>query len=838
MIDFFRRRSKPGNGFSLGPVESSPSLAHRKQRLQNLFTLLVLALLVASVTDIPILNDSSNQPDIESQSIASQSVVAAFAFQSENLDATREKRELAAVGVPNTWHINTERVASQLENLQLRITTLSGRTDEVREAIVAALAQSAANQSLEAIVDAVLLELATEWKEGPLSNGFPEIAEITAWIQPNFSTLPNRFYEEDTEENAGNTNRAVIRLEPADGSEIEFSNLIPLTDLSHQALEYLLNTGIKQQGSMTGSENENAPDYIIIERERANIVGDLKVYDERPIKEVPDTLSARVLLLTKVRDLSKELQNDYEETFSNWERLQVAASELAKLSITDTLSYNRVRTESAREKVRQKTPPVMTKIEANQMLQEENYQWTRQSRHDVHEYWRLTSGLAQKPGSLFVPLFSNLIIVSLILLGMYRAVAVLESPHTNAFKSINIMMLIIVATVVLGRILWFFELTGFLIPVTASAVLLTILTNARLAAIASIVISIMLSIQFSQDWRLLVVTGTMSFTGIMSIYRVRKRRDITSAIIKATVLGGVVVLATTLSLDAPIDSTFEFLALVTINGLICSFLVPGLLSPLERLFAVTTDIQLLEYSDLNNEILNKLAIKVPATYAHSLMMGQLAETACDAIGANGLLARVCAYYHDIGKLRRPEYFSENQTGYNVHDDMSPRLSARAIASHVTEGVELAREYHLPQPIIRGILEHHGTMLISFFYQQALDQQKHGDVREEDFRYPGPKPQSRETAILMICDGVESGVRTIKSPNEDRVRDFIDKIIQGRSADRQFDECDLTLKQLDTIRDVLTSVVLSTHHSRVSYPERPSLEEAPNVIHISTGGHRR
>jgi hypothetical protein len=220
------------------------------------------------------------------------------------------------------------------------------------------------------------------------------------------------------------------------------------------------------------------------------------------------------------------------------------------------------------------------------------------------------------------------------------------------------------------------------------------------------------------------------------------------------------------------------------------------------------------------------------------MMGQLAETACDAIGANGLLARVCAYYHDIGKLRRPEYFSENQTGYNVHDDMSPRLSARAIASHVTEGVELAREYHLPQPIIRGILEHHGTMLISFFYQQALDQQKHGDVREEDFRYPGPKPQSRETAILMICDGVESGVRTIKSPNEDRVRDFIDKIIQGRSADRQFDECDLTLKQLDTIRDVLTSVVLSTHHSRVSYPERPSLEEAPNVIHISTGGHRR
>jgi len=384
------------------------------------------------------------------------------------------------------------------------------------------------------------------------------------------------------------------------------------------------------------------------------------------------------------------------------------------------------------------------------------------------------------------------------------------------------------------------EPNGLLVPVVASAVLLTILTNARTTSVACVIISVLLSVQYGQDWRLLIVSGAMAFTGIVSIYTVRKRGDINRAAIRATAIGWLALMAATLSSETlmnwpMVQNLFQDLLLITLNGFMCMLLVPGLLSPMERLFGITTDIQLLEYSDLNNELLSRLAIEVPATYAHSLMMGQMAEAACDAVGANGLMARVCAYYHDIGKLRRPEYFSENQTGYNIHDDLSPRLSARAIASHVMEGAEMARECHLPQPIIRGILEHHGTLLIGFFYQQALDQQKHGDVREEDFRYPGPKPQSRETAILMICDAVESGVRSIKNPNEERIREFIDKMIQTRSEDRQFDDCELTLKQLDTIGEVLTRIIMTVHHTRVSYPERPAREEADNVIRMNRGG---
>jgi putative nucleotidyltransferase with HDIG domain len=262
--------------------------------------------------------------------------------------------------------------------------------------------------------------------------------------------------------------------------------------------------------------------------------------------------------------------------------------------------------------------------------------------------------------------------------------------------------------------------------------------------------------------------------------------------------------------------------------------VPGVLSPVEKLFGITTDIQLLEYSDLNNEVLSRMAIEMPATYAHSLMLGQLAEAAADAIGANGLLARVCAYYHDIGKLRRPDYFSENQTGFNVHDEMPPRLSARAIASHVSYGIEVAREHRLPQPIVDAISEHHGTCTIGFFYQKALDREKHADVREEDYRYPGPRPQSRETAILMICDAVESGIRSIKNPNEERIREFVDKIIAGRSADRQFDESGLTLRDLDTIREVLTRRMVTALHPRVAYPERRNEKRADNVVSIGGG----
>ncbi|MBI4560035.1 MAG: HDIG domain-containing protein, partial [Candidatus Hydrogenedentes bacterium] len=416
---------------------------------------------------------------------------------------------------------------------------------------------------------------------------------------------------------------------------------------------------------------------------------------------------------------------------------------------------------------------------------------------------------------------------------LVRYTRAINGKPEDAARNLSLLLMIMVGTLALGRAACYFEPSGFVVPVAAGPILLAILTNVRVATLAAMLIPALVSVQFDYNWRLLVVGWAMSLAGALSIVKVRRRSDITAAALKATGVGLVTILAATLATDSLFDDLARYrVLLVVLNGCACLFMVPGLLSPLERLFGITTDIQLLEYSDLNNEVLSRLAIEIPATYAHSLIMGQLAEAACEAIGANGLLARVCAYYHDIGKMRRPEYFSENQSGVNIHDTLSPRLSARAIASHVTEGAVLAREHHLPKPIIDGILEHHGTSLISFFYQQALAQNKHGDVRNEDYRYPGPKPQTRETAILMICDGVESGVRSIKHPNEERVREFVDRIITSRAADRQFDECNLTLKELDKVKEVVTRFVLTTMHRRIAYPEKAPESQIANVIPLA------
>ena len=813
---------------SLAPQES-PSLAHRKQRLQRIVIAGSFLVLVMSVTEFSILGDPAARYDIDAEAVAARTVRADFDFVSEDLEATREGRERAAAQEPSTYTIDTERVDSQLLTLRQRINTLKDRGAEIGVAIEEALLGSTPEQTEAEIVDRVISELADKWKADPLFEGFPENEFLATWVMPDLESVPKRILSEDGRKLTGLT-------QPATDS-LQFANVEPLTNLALEGLRYVLTEGVRQQGTFGSIEPGDAPQKVVILR--PNVFGDLKRSEERFVTNVPDPILARSNLRNRIDEIATRMEEEDAVTILDWNRLRSAAFEMAKSSVTDTLIYDQVVTEGNRELARSSVEAVMRRFEARQILQEEGYRWTDQARHDVKTYWENAEGGDQRTRSIFSPIAANAILVGLLLLAFSRALPLLVDKKANVYTSVNVAMLIMCGTLLLGRILSSAADTGLLVPIAASAMLLTILTNPRLASMTTLIIAVLLSIQYSYSWQLLMIGGAMAFTGIVSLYAVRKRTDMARAALRATVMGLMTALAITLTTGSILSfGTLETMAMQTMaivfNGILCMFIVPGLLSPLERLFGITTDIQLLEYSDLNNEILSRLAIEVPATYAHSLMMGQLAEAAADAVDANGLMARVCAYYHDIGKLRRPEYFSENQTGYNIHEELSPRLSARAIASHVTEGVEIAREFHLPQPIIRGILEHHGTLLISFFYQQALDQQKHGDVREEDFRYSGPKPQSPETAILMICDGVESGVRSIKNPNEERVREFVNKIIQSRSVDRQFDECDLTLRKLDTIGEVLTKRIITTMHTRVVYPERAVVAEADNVIRMSGG----
>jgi putative nucleotidyltransferase with HDIG domain len=272
-----------------------------------------------------------------------------------------------------------------------------------------------------------------------------------------------------------------------------------------------------------------------------------------------------------------------------------------------------------------------------------------------------------------------------------------------------------------------------------------------------------------------------------------------------------------------------------VAGLAVSMVLSAVLPPVERIFKITTAMTLLELCDANKPLLRRLQQEAPGTFNHSLTVGIMAEAAGNAIGANGLLCRVGAYYHDIGKLSKPLYFIENQTGGapNRHEKLSPAMSLLIIVGHVKDGIELAREYALPWIVHQFIAQHHGTTLVEYFFHAARKRKEqegdHIEVSETEVRYPGPKPQTREAAIVMICDGCESVVRSIDEPTPGRIEAAVHNMIMKRLMDGQFNECDLTLKQLSLIEERLIRTLAGIHHGRVAYPSSASTPEpAPRL----------
>ncbi|MCX5771810.1 MAG: HDIG domain-containing protein [Candidatus Hydrogenedentes bacterium] len=821
-----RKNGRPGTILSKPHAESQtpPVFNTRSDWLALALVVLVFAAAITRPPDFSRLglggSGLADTPRANLQSVAREEVRAEITFETEDLQATKAKRDEAAAKVPDTYRVDRERVRAQLQLLNEQVQLLAGRRDEVAELVAGALRKGPAAESDEAIVAKVVEDYAGKLKEDPAFKSMPDASILAVWLTPSPDSIPRRVIK----------NNSVTDLAEPELSPLKFAFANDLGRISREGLEYVLTYGVVRPETAV----ENARRRIAIVR--ANPVGDQTASEEKPMSEVPTTEGAEDLLNERIIEAARMVAATNPDIPVDWAKLQTAAFALARPYLTDTLSYDEVSTVGAQEQARLAVAPVLIQKQLGEVLQRSGERWTAQSWSDVMTY-RAKMEEQREPGwRQLSAFFAHVILVTLIVFYLLRVASLLTPKREEIRRNVYLAFLLMGSVLVAGRVVSYFEPTGFVLPVAAVGVLVAILVNARFAVMVGLMAAVLVSVQFGYGWRLLFVTSAMSVAGILGMYRVRRRGDITRAALKATVVGLVAMLAVTLATDSlTSELALRRLLLVLLNGSICMFLIPGVLSPLERLFKITTDIQLLEYSDLNNEVLGRMAIEMPATYAHSLMLGQLAEAAAESVGANGLLARVCAYYHDIGKIRRPEYFSENQTGRNIHDQLPPRLSARAIASHVGCGVDLAREYHLPNPIVDGIREHHGTNLISFFYQQAIEQKKHDDVRLDDFRYPGPKPQSRETAILMICDAVESGVRSIKNLNEDRVRDFIDKIITSRSADRQFDECDLTLKDLDTIKDAITRRMVTALHTRISYPERKPDQPTVNVVPMSGGG---
>ena len=371
--------------------------------------------------------------------------------------------------------------------------------------------------------------------------------------------------------------------------------------------------------------------------------------------------------------------------------------------------------------------------------------------------------------------------------------------------------------------------TGFspyIIPIPAYTVLLSIFTTPRNAFFASTILLALISI--GMHWNIEVVVSFMLLNTVVmtavSKLKFSKRSDllITSAKISLAgvlIVGGIYFLEKYM-MDIDNMLIFQDLGYIVINCFVISgIILLGILPIIENVFRVMTPYGLAELADHNQPLLRKLMNDAPGTFNHSLTVSHLCENAAEAIGANPVLARVGAMYHDIGKLLRPMFFVENQSFYgieNPHKSCTPRFSKMLITAHPKDGVELAKDAHLPQIINNFILQHHGTSLVSYFYNEALKEEGAENVNEEQFRYPGPKPNMKETAILMIADAVESAVRAAKNPSNEEIDAIIDKIIKERLNDGQLSDSPLTLKDLKTIAETFSRMLRGMHHKRIKY----------------------
>ncbi|HEV2884969.1 MAG TPA: HDIG domain-containing protein, partial [Pyrinomonadaceae bacterium] len=309
-------------------------------------------------------------------------------------------------------------------------------------------------------------------------------------------------------------------------------------------------------------------------------------------------------------------------------------------------------------------------------------------------------------------------------------------------------------------------------------------------------------------------------TAVYGIGRYRERQSVTIAGLLVGLVNAFMAVAIIAYAEQPLTLNAVLLVMGCgfAGGLLTAVFAAGGLPINESLFGILTDVKLLELSNADLPVLGQLALRAPGTNQHSHAVGQLAEDACRAVGANPLLARIGALYHDIGKVAAPEYFVENQQGDNPHDHMRPSQSARIITSHVTYGMKLAKEIALPKKIADFIPQHHGTRTLHFFLRKAQSQAKPGEVIDEkDFRYPGPKPRFKESAIMMIADSCEAAARSLSRPDPQNIRAIVVKIVDAIISDGQLDECDLTLQELTTIREAIISSLTAIYHARIDYP---------------------
>ncbi len=544
------------------------------------------------------------------------------------------------------------------------------------------------------------------------------------------------------------------------------------------------------------------------------------------------------LSASQVSDVQNIAVNTLEEVYAkniednNYEALQnarnIALEELQSnnldMALEDcltTIVYSQIKpnffidTEKTEEKIKEAEKSVQKEIiKKNQIIVKEGEPVTERQIEILEELGLLSNGITKSNVSSFLALA---VLVALILFIQFSYI---YKERPDVFKSTKLITLISSINIIaLGLSMGLNIISPYVIPVVCGAILMTILIDYRISLVTNLLNLIFISIIVGFNPSIILLSILSIILGSTAVKKVQQRNDIIYSTGYIAVIIGVLALTIGMISSNNLKENLIQTGYTLIGVVLSGILAVGLLPFFESIFDVVTNIKLLELSNPNQPLMKKLIMEAPGTYHHSMMVANLAEAAAELVGGNPVIARVGAYYHDIGKTKRPYFFGENQIGRdNPHDKITPNLSTLIILSHTKDGLEMAKEQKIPKVIQDIIVQHHGTTLVKYFYFKAKKEAENPDeIKEEDFRYPGPIPNTKESGILMLADSVEASVRSITDPTKGKIEEMVNNIINDKLNNRQLVDCDLTLKDVEIIRKSFLKTLDGIYHHRIEYP---------------------
>lgn len=662
------------------------------------------------------------------------------------------------------------------------------------------------------------------------ANAIPTIIEYDTDLVD--STLGNfkRFMKKIVE-------AARIISEAQDSTEQSVDSLEPLVDSITQSIcdEFPFIRPASVRKTLVSGNIGEAEDIIrkILEEEIyfSGVLPDQSYFPETKNRSVVVRIGKREIFMTRDRIL--DMPRAYVNFLASLNNRSLVDSfnvddyyELGRHFIVPNLTVNLDEMEARRSEAMAEISTVSEVVSVGDVIIRANSKVTARQEKILEEMYRQKEALSEQEGWLqpFIPVLARLALILAGFLALYLYLYYFQNQIYNS----NPKLLALFSIYGLELLFIFFvgvkwNLPFYLYPIAIFSILVTVLFDAEVGTFNTFILALLLGILHRFNFSIVLITIILGSVACFSIQRVRHRSEFFKTILYLLVSSTILIFILESYNISPSEEIVNLLGFGWANAVISPLLAMGILPVFESLFGFTTNVTLLELSDLNNPLLKRLALEAPGTYHHSILVGNLSEAAAKAIDANPLLARVGAYYHDIGKIEIPEYFVENQLGIkSKHENLTPTMSAIILASHIKKGRALGEEADLPDEVLNFLEEHHGTMTMTYFYNKAREMGIE-NPSDEEFKYPGPRPRSRETAIVMLADSVEAASRTLTDPKPARIRNLVQNIINDRFQSGELQECPLTLKDLAEIRESFTQILIGVFHHRIEYPEEEAEE---------------